>query len=269
MKAILDFKKKDRKYIALQNYDKLLLGFITKYKYIDEAAAKILLSKKNDRAFWRRVRKLIAYNFIRKSKIAISSAVWGVKPLFITVFSLDSAGCDLYYTKKIKTIGVQGEHLKHSLLIRRVAAILERLKTAGEMFDYETEPTLDEYSDERIYIDNEKKYRIRPDIFIKNFNVLIEVELTVKPDRDAYAKRLFWSQYLKNYNKTVWLVGGQNDKEKLIKIFTNYAGESFKYDPVLDKKMIFSDVLDKNFVVVFDDFFYNPETFLRRWTGLN
>ena len=86
---------------------------------------------------------------------------------------------------------------------------------------------------------------------------------------NAYAKRLFWSQYLKNYNKTVWLVGGQKDKEKLIKIFTNYAGESFKYDPVLDKKMIFSDVLDNNLVVIFDDFFSNPEHFLRVWTGLN
>jgi hypothetical protein len=80
---------------------------------------------------------------------------------------------------------------------------------------------------------------------------------------------MFWSQYLKHYDKTVWLVPSQKDKERLIKIFTNYAGESFKYDPVLDKKMIFLDAADKNLVVVLDDFFSNPETFLKLWTGLN
>ena len=261
--------KKDKKRIELQDDDKRLLGFIAGHKYIDETAAKILLNKKNDRAFWRRIRKLKEYGFIRKSKVVIASAKWGVKPLFITVFSLDSAVCDLYYTKKIRTIGVQGEHLKHSLLIRRVAAVLEKLKTDGEPFGYETEPALDDYSDERIYIDKEKKYKIRPDIFLRNFNILIEVELTIKPDKTAYGKRLFWTQYLKNYNKTVWLVESQNVKEKLIKIFSNFAGESFKYDLVLDKKMIFTDVLNQNLVVVLDDFFDNPEHFFRVWSGLN
>ena len=81
-------------------------------------------------------------------------------------------------------------------------------------------------------------------------------------------QRLIKSFFLDSL-KTVWLVENQNDKEKLIKIFSNFAGESFKYDSVLDKKMIFSDAADKNLVVVLDDFFSNPETFLKLWTGLN
>jgi hypothetical protein len=268
MKSLLNFNKKDKKYIELQNDDKLLLSFIAKNKYIDDIAAKILLNKKNNRAFWRRIRKLKEYGYIRKSKVIITSANWGVKPPLVTVFSLDSAGCDLYHVKKIKTVGIQGEHLKHNLFVRRVAVILEKIKANGEPFDYEVEAVLDEYSD-KIYIDKINKYKIRPDIFLSLFNILFEIELTVKPDKNHYGKRLFWSQYLKEYDKTVWLVENQNDKEKLIKIFSNYAGESFKYDPVLDKKMIFSDVLNKNLIIVLDDFFANPEVFLKRWTGLN
>ena len=188
--------KKDKKRIELQDDDRRFLGFLANYKYVDDIAAKTLLNKKKDRAFWRRIRKLKEFGYIRKSKVVIASAAWGVKPIFITVFSLDSAGCDLYYTRKIRTIGVQEEHLKHSLFIRRVVAILEKLKTDGEPFDYETEHGLDEYSDKKIYIDKEKKYKIRPDIFLKSFNILIEIELTIKPDKNHYGKRLFWTQYL-------------------------------------------------------------------------
>ena len=268
MKTILDFNKKDRKYIALQDYDKLLLGFVRKYKYIDEAAAKILLSKKNDRAFRRRIRKLKDYNFIRQSNTIIDSVEWGVKPNYTIVFSLDSAGCDLYHTKKIKTVGVEGEHLKHNIFVRRVAASIEKIKIENELLDYQIESLLDDYTD-KIYIDKSKKYKLRPDIFLPIFNVLFEIELTIKPDKNHYGKRLFWSQYLKNYSKTIWLVENQKDKERLIKTFQSFAGEPFKYDPVLDKKMIFSDVLNQNLVVVFDDFFSNPEHFLRVWSGLN
>ncbi len=262
-----DLSNKSKKRIELQDDDKNLLSFLARHKYIDDFAAKIVLDKKNDRAFGRRIKKLIEYEYIRKKRITINSAEWGVKPELITVFSLDDAGADIYNSKKIRTVGVQGEHLKHNLFVRRVCANIERLKPEG--FEYETESVLSNYNDERIYIDKTKKYKVRPDIFIQIFNILIEVELTVKPDTAHYGKRLFWSQYLKNYNKTVWLVNGQKDKEKLIKIFTNYAGESFKYDPVLDKKMIFSDVVEKNLVVVFDDFFASSEIFLRRWTGLD
>ena len=48
MKSLLNFNKKDKKYIELQNDDKLLLSFIAKNKYIDDIAAKILLNKKNN-----------------------------------------------------------------------------------------------------------------------------------------------------------------------------------------------------------------------------
>ena len=262
-----DLKPATKKRIELQDDDKNLLSFLARHKYIDDFAAKILLDKKNDRAFWRRIGKLTEYEYIRKKRITINSAQWGARPEFITVFSLDDAGADIYRTKKIKTVGVQGEHLKHNLFIRRVCANIEKLKKEG--FEYETEPVLDDYNDERIYVDKTKKYKIRPDIFIQIFNILIEVELTVKPDRTHYGKRLFWTQYLRDYNKTVWLVGGQRDKEKLIKILSSYAKESFKYDAGLDKKMIFTDTVNKNLVVVLDDFFASHETFLKLWAGLN
>ena len=266
-KIFTDLSKESKKHIELQDDDKNLLSFLARNKYIDGAAAKIVLNKKNDRAFLRRIKKLIEYEYIRKKRITINFAKWGVKQEFITALSLDDAGADIYNIKKIKTVGVQGEHLRHNLFVRRVCANIERLKQEG--FEYETEQVLDDYNDERIYIDKTKKYKIRPDIFMQDFAILIEVELNIKPDRMHYGKRLFWTQYLRNYNKTVWLVNGQKDKEKLIKIFTNYAGESFKYDPVLDKKMIFTDTVNKNLVVVFDDFFASPETFLKLWAGLN
>lgn len=274
----IDFSKiKDslsKKRIELQNNDKLLLQFIADNKYIDDVTAKILLNKKSDRAFWDRIKKLISYNYIRKTRITINSADWNAKPELLTAFSLDTQGCKLFGKEKIKTVGVQGEHLKHNLYVRRVAAIVERFRidengNKNELLNYETESVLDDYNDERIYIDKKNKYKIRPDILIRNLNLLIEIELNIKPDHKHYGKRLFWSQYLKEYDKTVWLVPSQKDKERLIKIFTNYAGESFKYDSVLDKKMIFSDAADKNLVVVLDDFFSNPETFLKLWTGLN
>ncbi|RZV40245.1 MAG: hypothetical protein EVJ48_01765 [Candidatus Acidulodesulfobacterium acidiphilum] len=274
----IDFSKiKDslsKKRIELQNNDKLLLRFIADNKYIDDVTAKILLNKKSDRAFWDRIKKLISYNYIRKTRITINSPDWNAKPELLTAFSLDTQGCKLFGKEKIKTVGVQGEHLKHNLYIRRVAAIVERFRidengNKNELLNYETESVLDDYNDERIYIDKKNKYKIRPDILIRNLNLLIEIELNIKPDHKHYGKRLFWSQYLKEYDKTVWLVPSQKDKERLIKIFMNYAGESFKYDSVLDKKMIFSDAADKNLVVVLDDFFSNPETFLKLWTGLN
>lgn len=274
----IDFSKiKDlssKKRIEFQDNDKLLLRFIADNKYIDDITARILLDKKSDRSFWDRIKKLISYSYIRKTKIIINSTEWGVKPEQLTVFSLNTQGCRLFNKEKIKTIGVQGEHLKHNLYIYRIAAIIERLRIydngeKNELLDYEIEAVLDDYNDERIYIDKKNKYKIRPDILIRNLNLLIEIELNIKPDHKHYGKRLFWSQYLKEYDKTVWFVYSQNDKERLIKIFMNYAGESFKYDSVLDKKMIFSDAADKNLVVVLDDFFSTPETFLSLWTGLN
>jgi hypothetical protein len=274
----IDFSKiKDlssKKRIEFQDNDKLLLRFIADNKYIDDITARILLDKKSDRSFWDRIKKLISYSYIRKTKIIINSTEWGVKPEQLTVFSLNTQGCRLFNKEKIKTIGVQGEHLKHNLYIYRIAAIIERLRIydngeKNELLDYEIEAVLDDYNDERIYIDKKNKYKIRPDILIRNLNLLIEIELNIKPDHKHYGKRLFWSQYLKEYDKTVWLVPSQKDKERLIKIFMNYAGESFKYDSVLDKKMIFSDAADKNLVVVLDDFFSTPETFLSLWTGLN
>ncbi len=273
----IDFSKiKDlssKKRIEFQDNDKLLLRFIADNKYVDDITARILLDKKSDRSFWDRIKKLISYSYIRKTKIIINSTEWGVKPEQLTVFSLDTQGCRLFNKEKIKTIGVQGEHLKHNLYIYRIAAIIERLRIydngeKNELLDYEIEATLDDYTDKGIYIDKNNKYKIRPDILIKNLNILIEVEINIKPNHKHYGKRMFWSQYLKHYDKTVWLVNSQNDKQSLIKIFTNYAGESFKYDPVLDKKMISSDSADKNLVVVLDDFFANPTDYLKVWTGL-
>jgi hypothetical protein len=98
---------------------------------------------------------------------------------------------------------------------------------------------------------------------------LFEIELNIKPNKNHHGKRLFWSQHLKNYNKTIWFVENQNDKQKLINIFQNFAGQSFRYDSVLDKKMIFTDILSQNLIIVFDDFFDNPDKYFMLWSGLN
>ena len=67
-KVFTDLSKQSKKRIELQDDDKLFLEFLARNKYIDDTAAKIVLNKKNDRAFWRRSRKLIEYEYIRKKK---------------------------------------------------------------------------------------------------------------------------------------------------------------------------------------------------------
>lgn len=259
------FNKKERERIELTDDDKELLLFIARHKFIDDVAGRIVLSKKNDRAFWRRINKLKQYGYARTHFAALQSVRFGTRQKNVTVIALDSAGCTLTNTKKISKLA---SNLKHNLYVKRVCAALLRL--IGQGFEYDTESIM-EYDEKNKYVhipDPQERYNIRPDIFVKDYQIAFEIELNIK-DKYDYEKRLFWFQFVKNLNKTIWLVETENDKRKLINIFKNCAGIWFQTDKYGTKKLIDDNVIDKNFVMTMDDFLSNYEQTILRITGLS
>ncbi len=259
------FNKTKRQRIELTDDDRELLLFIARHKFIDDVAGRIVLSKKNDRAFLRRINKLKQYNYVRTQAATLQNIRFGIKQKNITIIALDTEGCLLTNTKKISKLAV---NLKHNLYIKRICAALLKLREQG--FEYEME-TIMEYDEKNKYIhipDSKERYNIRPDIFVKDYQIAFEIELNIK-DKYDYEKRLFWSQFLENLNKILWLVGTENDKRKLINIFKNCAGIWFQIDKYGTKKLIDDNVIDKNFVMTMDDFLSNYEQTILRITGLS
>ena len=259
------FNKKERERIELTDDDRELLLFIARHKFIDDLAGKIVLNKKNDRAFLRRINKLKQYNYVRTHSATLQNIRFGIKQKNIAVIALDREGCLLTNTKKISKLAV---NLKHNLYVKRICAALLKLREQG--FEYEME-TIMEYDEKNKYVhipDPQERYNIRPDIFVKDYQIAFEIELNIK-DKYDYEKRLFWSQFLENLNKILWLVETENDKRKLINIFKNCAGIWFEYNKIGTKKFIDERVVDRNFIITIDDFFSDYEQTILRIAGLS
>ena len=259
------FNETKRQRIELTDDDRELLLFIALHKFIDDVAGRIVLSKKNDRAFLRRINKLKQYNYVRTHLATLQNIRFGIKQKNITVIALDTEGCLLTNTKKISKLAV---NLKHNLYVKRICAALLKLREQG--FEYEME-TIMEYDEKNKYVhipDQQERYNIRPDIFVKDYQIAFEIELNIK-DKYDYEKRLFWSQFLENLNKILWLVETENDKIKLINIFQNASGGWFQIDKFGTKKYIDVKVKDKNLVMTIDDFLSNYEEIILSFAGLN
>ncbi len=259
--------KKNRKRIDLQNDDKILISFLARHKYCDNVAGKILLNKKNDRAFWKRLKKLKEYKIFRTGKIFLNDLTFNKQPEIVSLIALDDEGLRLTGTQKRFRIAT---NLKHNLYIKRVCAAIEKMKEQG--FEYETEYVHNfkekTKNDDFPFLSDEVK-RIRPDVFILNFNIDFEIELTIKKRSDSYGARLFFSQFLNDYNKTIWITANVNDKIKLINIFNSYRDVWFVYDTKYNlKSFIDGRQINKNLVLTIDDFLQNYEQNILKFAGL-
>lgn len=249
---------KTKKRVDLTGNDKLFLKFLARHKYCDETAAKILYQK-SEQTFWRRMRKLKKYQYIRKNIMPLQSPLLVEKNELLNIFSLDSAGCKMYETKKISGVNKLGILFKHDVFIKRLCAVLEIL-SQGHGFSFKMEFMLDDFIEtQNIYIKDDNKMKIRPDIYIPEYKLAFEIETNIKHNINRYGRRLFWSQWIKNLEKTIWFVDNENDKNRLINNLSHWSLKQFKYDKILDSRMIFSDTIDKNKVFVFNEFLENYE----------
>ncbi len=249
-------KKKTR--CDITDQDEIFLLFLKKNKYCDEIAARIIYQK-SEQTFWRRIRKLEKYKYIRKVLMSIDSSGFTGEHKRVFVFGLDTKGCSHCETVKTNIeISSNGIQLRHKLYIKRLAACLENLSIYNG-FSYNSEFILNEFKEnEGIFISDQNinKYAIRPDIYIQEYKICFEVELSIKHDNQTYGQKLFSMQYLKNINKVIWLVENQKSKDKLLShiLLWDDSSKLFQYDQSLNKKMIFTDTINKNIIHIFDDF---------------
>ncbi len=243
--------------------DKKFLNFMALHEYIDEAGANIIYER-SKRKLWERLYKLIEYNYIDKSVASLYEIVPNKKTKRINIFSLGSEGCSEFNIRKIKSIGKEGTSLRHALYIRRLCAALKMMES--DNFEYQTEYILDKFNNylinefgnkhSIIYPDDDTKIKIRPDIYIDKYNILLEVELSIK-NKKRYAERLFWAQYMNGVSKTIWFVKDEKDKGRLMSIFSELENYSYVYYKGFNPQLISPDAIYKNPVWILDDFLEN------------